>query len=974
MADGPEKKFQKHIAAFLEKSHHYIPLDPSDIIDPDWYFLEDHLLAFIRATQKETYTALEKNYGSDSGDEIFKALKKVLKGTPLWLVIRTGLMVRGLVFKLYYPIPRSQQSEAGKYFGQNRISFREELVIKQGKRPDFVFFLNGLPIITMELKHEKNQTVHDAVDQYVNRDHGDRIFQLPFLHIAADTSDVMVATDPSREQNFRWHNTGLKNDTDTPGEYPVAFLYQEVLSKESILKALSFYLIYVPFREAKADRPEKAAVTIFPRFHQSRMVEALSRDLEAQFSDNGQLGRKYLIHHSAGSGKTLSICWLADRFHSLFRPGTNEKIVQLIFILTDRKSLDKNIKEDMEKLAHLKDVVGIAKKAEDLKNYIRGGTAHIIVTTQQKFKYILDQIQGDETLKQLRVAFLIDEAHRSQEGKMALAVKQPFRDPGAEEEVPEDPGEKDPEEELAQIIQANDQNQIFVAFTATPSKATLTLFGEPFDTYTEDEAIQEGYILDVATGIISYKTLYHLHCPVVPKPDEEMLYPAGVVTKALKNVAFQDDGLIQYKAEVMLRIFEERVMGLINGRAKAMVVASSRIAGLRYFNILREKLLERKSACNVLYAFSPFVHPDTNEVITEAGINHLKPEEAIEDRFTREDYRLLVVANKFQEGFDQPLLAGMFLDKAVVDRNAVQTVSRLNRCHAGKDEVVVVDFTNNAKSILKAFQKYRKGTPFEPGEPDKKDCMDLYAAILSEKIFDQTDADQMADLMEQNRDALVQQRVAELRGRFQERLFDPDQRKSFVYLLEKFVKVYYFMAGFFHYPPHISVFVSFAEIVGPQLIKKGAVSDLMKLIRKIKVIKANVEFVDEVRSGGPVKLATKGRKGPGVPVKKVTIQDAIDKIREQFTISDDEAIIIREVTEEKMQDETILNTIRIHREDEYFIRDTYKEEVDRQIQQAYEDRNRYETLFDPKYMDAGAIFDIMAFTVIDSGFQAIMAE
>ncbi len=209
--------------------------------------------------------------------------------------------------------------------------------------------------------------------------------------------------------------------------------------------------------------------------------------------------------------------------------------------------------------------------------------------------------------------------------------------------------------------------------------------------------------------------------------------------------------------------------------------------------------------------------------------------------------------------------------------------------------------------------------------------------------------------------------------RFQKRLPDPDQRKSFVYLLEKFVKVYYFMAGFFQYPTHILAFVAFAEIVGPQLIKKGSVSDLMKQIRKTKVIKANVEFVDEVRSGGPVKLVKKNRKGAGVPVTKVTIQGAIDKIRKEFTISDDEAIIIRDVTEEKIQDETILNTIRIHREDEYFIRDTYKEEIDRLIQDAYIERNRHEALWDEKYMD-GAIFDIMAFTVIENGLQATISE
>jgi len=432
--------------------------------------------------------------------------------------------------------------------------------------------------------------------------------------------------------------------------------------------------------------------------------------------------------------------------------------------------------------------------------------------------------------------------------------------------------------------------------------------------------------------------------------------------------------LIQYKAEVMLRIFEEKIIDLIDGKAKAMVVATSRIAGLRYFNIFKEKLLERKSDYKVLYAFSPFVHPETNEAVTETGINNLNLNEAIEDRFEAEDYRLLVVANKFQAGFDQPLLAGMFLDKGVVDHNAVQTVSRLNRCHENKDEVVVVDFTNNAKNILKAFKKYRRGTPFEPEEPDKKDCITIYESILSKNVFDQADADHLKIMAAEKTDAEIQQQVAVLRTRFQKSLNDFEERKSFVYQLAKLVKVYYFMTGFFQYPPNIISFVFFAELVGPQMIKKGSVSDLMKQIRKTTVVKANVTYVETVRSGGPVKISTKGRKGSPIPVKKITIQDAIEKIRNAFTISEEEAIIIRDVTEEKMKDEKILDTIRIHKEDVPFIRDTYKEEVDRQIQQAYEERDKYEALWDPKYTDDGAIFDIMAFTVIESGFQTVMAE
>jgi len=743
MFEGPEKQFQKHIADFLVREHKFAVLTQAEITDTDFYFAENHLWAFLEATQAETLKRLEVDYGTDSRDELFKSLREEIGRRPLWSIIRTGLRVRGHDFKLYFPKPRSSESVAHKLHGQNRITFKPELIIKDSKRPDFVFFLNGLPIVTMELKHEKNQNVHDAVAQYVARDHTDRIFQLPFLHIAADTCDVQVATNPREVKNFRWFNTGLTNGPMTEGEYPVEFLYREVLSKERLLEALAFFLVYVPKRETVDDKPERAAFTLHPRYHQGRLVRKLAEAVSGTFDKRGEVGGKYLVNHSAGSGKTLTICWLADRLHSLYQTGSSNKLLDMVFILTDRKSLDKNIRDEVGNFAHLADVVGIAKRANDLPDFIAQRKS-IIVTTQQKFAWVLEKLQSDPALKSLRVAFLIDEAHRSQEGKMGAAIRVPFRDkddPDADDAA----AEADEEEDLAKIIREHDSNQLFVAFTATPAQATVDLFGEAFDTYSEAEAIAEGYIVDVATSILSYETLYHLNCKVVPTPEQERLYPAGVVSKALKNVAFADDGLIQYKAEVMLRIFEENVKPLVGGLAKAMIVTSSRVAGLRYFRIIEEKLKERGADYKVLYAFSDFVHPETNESISEHEVNGLNDNEPIEDRFEGDDYRLMVVANKFQTGFDQPLLAGMFLDKPVVDRNAVQTVSRLNRCHPEKDDVVVVDFTNNAKAILKAFKKYRKGTPFEPGEPDQNECLRLRDEILEVGVFTQQDA---VDLLE----------------------------------------------------------------------------------------------------------------------------------------------------------------------------------------------------------------------------------
>ncbi len=967
MFEGPEKKFQKHIAEFLIREHEFALLNQSDITDTDYYFAEDHLIAFIKATQEDTYQKLEEEYGTDARDEILRAFKAELNLTPLWLIIRNDLKVRGLDFKLYYPKPRSSESVANKYYEKNRLYLKDELVIREGKRPDIVLFLNGLPIITIELKHEKNQTVHDAVKQYADRDHTDLIFKLPFLHIAADTSDVMIATDPSREENFRWYNSGLTNKTDDPNEYPIEYLYRFVLSPESIFEALSFYLIYVPHKDATEDRPEQPAYSIFPRYHQSRMVKNLTSDISGHFANAFELGKKYLIDHSAGSGKTLSICWLADRLHSLYKTGTNEKIVNMIFILTDRKSLDKNIRDDLEYFSHLAGVAAIAKSAEDLKRFICDTREQIIITTLQKFEYILDELQNNQELKSLRVAFLIDEAHRSQEGKMGAAIRVPFRDKDTPDQSDDD---TNPEEDINRIIRAHDLNQLFVAFTATPSLATVQLFGESFDTYSEAEAIAEGYILDVATGIISYKTLYNLKCAVVPKPDEEKLYPKGVVSKALKNLAFQDEELIQYKAEVMLRIFEEQIKPLINGRAKAMIVTTSRVSGLRYFAILKEKIRER-SGCDykVLYAFSDFVHPETNESITESAVNELNPGELVEDLFEGEDYRLMVVANKFQTGFDQPLLTGMFLDKPIFDRNAVQTVSRLNRCHEEKDKVVVVDFTNNAHAILKAFNTYRKGTPFEADEPDEKQCIRYYDKIIAQAVFTQEDADKVNVLIEENSDAALQYTINALRKIFNNKITDRELRKEFVYLLEKFVKSYHFLTCFFQYPETIGRFAVFAGYVGPQLIKRGAVSDLMKQIRKTKVTKASVQYQGEVHISGKLKLK-KGKKGGNAPPqKKVTVQDMIDEIKQKFEITDDEALYIREVTDEKMQDAEIQKTVSLHKEDTDYLETVYSVQINQSIQDAYEDRGRYQELIDPKYIDPGAIFNIMSFTVIQHGLQ-----
>ena len=325
----------------------------------------------------------------------------------------------------------------------------------------------------------------------------------------------MAATDPCRDENFRWHNTGLTNMPQNTGEYPVEFLYREVLSKEQLLEALSFFLVRVPKREAEEDKPARAGFHHFaalpPKPHGA---EGGGRS-SAHFAATGDIGRKYLIDHSAGSGKTLSICWLADRLHSLFKPGTNEKLVDIVFILTDRKSLDTNIREDIEKFTHLKDVVGLARKADDLPRFLKDRKP-IIVTTQQKFAWVLEENRKErrveEDARRLPDRRSPPVAGRPDGRCYSCAVPQVRRTRRRGRRRRQGRRREDRQNHPRARPQPD-----FIAFTATPAPATVTLFGEPFDTYSEAEAIAEGYIVDVAASIISYKTLYNLHCHFVPK-------------------------------------------------------------------------------------------------------------------------------------------------------------------------------------------------------------------------------------------------------------------------------------------------------------------------------------------------------------------------------------------------------------------------------------------------------------------------
>ena len=948
-----EKAFQKHICDYLMNNHKYKKLNQAiDIANDECYIAKELLLEFISSTQETKLKALQKDYGKDSGDEIISALKDELNIKPLWKIMRDGLSVRKHEFKLFFPKPRSNTTDKSqKLYEQNSIKIKDELVIKGDKRIDIVLYLNGLPIITMELKHEDaGQYLEDAVLQYTKRNHKDKIYQLPFLHIALDTSEVKVATNPNSESNFLWFNQDLENKPITEGEYPVECMYEGVLRLDLILSYLSFYLVYVP----KSEKNE--AFSIFPRYHQIRSTNRLYDDILNNFKTTNSIAGKYLINHSAGSGKTLTMSWTADKLHSLYKDSEN-KAFDMIFLLTDRKSLDKNISDELGNFTHLKDVVKYAKNGENLKKLIQEKSS-IIVSTAQKFNIITEELKENSNLSKLRIAFIIDEAHRSQDGKTSTNVKSPFSEYETEKY-------DDPNDEIVDKIETlENKNMTFIAYTATPSQRTVTLFEKPFDVYSEAQAIHEEYILDVASNIISYETLFNMDSKVALK--NEKLYPKGVIKKALQQRAYEDEGLIQYKAEVMLRIFEEKIKDLINGKAKVMVVASSRVAGLTYFKILKEKIFQRKYnfPCKILYAFSNFTHPQTNDTISEYDINDLNAGELIEDRFEQDDYRILVVANKFQTGFNQPLLAGMFLDKSVNDINAVQTLSRLNRCAKGKNETVVVDFTNSVEKIFKAFNKYREGTPYEPQQPNYEKILELITQIKSYKLFSDDIIKEVLKYHDENSDALKMSLINKIRTNFNIVITDIEERVSFVYLLLKLNTQYQFLKSFFTFNKELENFIRFCEIIDTQLIKKGNESELLKALKNVGLTKANVIFHGEKKFENKKPKTRNGGGGNNTPPPKGTISSMLEDLKEEYKISDEEAIIIREICEEKLHDESILTTIHNNQDDEDYLRVYYSSELRASIVRSYEDRELDDKIIEPIYDDKGAILDTMTGTII----------
>ena len=686
----------------------------------------DQLFAFLQVTQTEEYEKLGlgdfRDPKSIARQKFLARLQGEISRRGTIDVLRHGIKHGALSFDLFYGTPSPENVKAVARHAANRFSITRQLAYsrEEAKRAlDLGAFINGLPVITFELKNSlTKQTVEDAIEQY-KRDRDPRetlfVFGRCVVHFAVDDARVAMSTalkgtkGMAKESWFlpfdQGWNDGAGNPPNPDG-LKTDYLWKHILTPQGLTEILENYAQIV--EEIHPKTGKKKQVQIFPRYHQLDVVRMILADVRAQGA-----GQRYLIQHSAGSGKSNSIAWLAHQLINVRKDG--KEVFDSIIVVTDRRILDKQIRETIKGFAQVGSIIGAVKegaggsKTEQLSKFLKDGKK-IIISTVQTFPFVLDSI-GEEH-RGGNFAIIIDEAHSSQGGRTAAAIS------AALGEIAEEEAETT-EDKINRIISQRQMlpNASYFAFTATPKNKTLEMFGvpysdagevkhKPFHPYTMKQAIQEGFILDVLKHYTPVESYYRLAKTVEGDPE----YDVKKARKKLRVYVESHSKAIRDKAEIMVDHFLEQVIGQnkIGGQARAMVVTGSIQRAIEYFTAFTAYLTEIKSPYKAIVAFSG--EPEyKGEKVSESKLNGF-PSNSIADRIQEDPYRFLICADKFQTGYDEPLLHTMYVDKALSGIKAVQTLSRLNRAHPKKHDVFVLDFQNDTEIIEQSFADYYRTT------------------------------------------------------------------------------------------------------------------------------------------------------------------------------------------------------------------------------------------------------------------------
>ena len=711
--------------------------------DRERAIFSDVALDFIRATQIKTWEKLQALHGEQTGDRVLEALCKWLDTHGVLTTLRHGFKCFGKTLRIAFFRPaHGLNPDLEARYQANRLGLTRQLHFspRNEKSLDVVLSVNGVPVVTLELKNPlSGQTASNAIHQYRNdRDPREPIFQFTkrtLVHFAVDTEEVHMTTRLAGTGTHflpfnRGNQGGAGNEPDKAGRnYKTAYLWEEVLRRDSLMDLLARFL-HLDVQEKVSDEGRKVRKEslIFPRYHQ---LQAVRRLVDATRVEG--VGHNYLVEHSAGSGKSNTIGWLAHRLSSLHNER-DERIFDSVVVITDRVVLDRQLQNTIYQFDHRQGVVQkIDEDSRQLAEALESGVP-IIITTLQKFPFVSDQLfklaeergKGSRGyLPTRKYAVIIDEAHSSQSGETATELKGVLG--GAElrrkaRELAEEEGEVELERLFRSMAKRGRQpNMSFFAFTATPKHKTLAIFGrngEPFHRYTMRQAIEEGFIMDVLAGYVTYKTYYKLIKKAENDPNVERKKAARALARFLRLHPHN----IGQKTVVMIEHFQKHTRHKIGGHAKGMVVTGSRLEAVRYKQAFDTYIAEKGYPIKSLVAFSGIVEDDKvpGKTYTEVDMNGGVKEKELPDSFAKPEYRVLLVAEKYQTGFDQPLLHTMYVDKRLAGIQAVQTLSRLNRTHPLKDETFVLDFVNDPAEIQEAFRQYYEGSVMgEQVDPDR---------------------------------------------------------------------------------------------------------------------------------------------------------------------------------------------------------------------------------------------------------------
>ncbi len=746
MSDTKEIHFEDTVFVFLKESKLYCTRSSNDFNLK--YILDNELLEqFIRITQPETWQKLEKEFPSGTIEAVCNEFSKLREKRGILNLLRQGFVLQGAKIDFIWFKPSSGLNpEHLKKYEANRFSIARQVHYSTkfpDKSLDLVISINGIPIITMELKNEfTGQNVTHAVEQYCKRrESKDPFLKNCLVHFAVDNNTVLMTTRlDNGNTRFLPFNRDTKNPV-IPEKFASSYLWEEILGSDSLLEILNNYIFY------EEDEKTKEITTIFPRYHQRDCVRKIIADIKQSGT-----GKNYLIQHSAGSGKSKTIAWLAHHLSNLF--GENQQpIFDSIIVITDRIVLDKQLQKQIKQFEKINGTVRtITKGSKQLIKALTEGDK-IIISTLQKFGYIGEVAD----LNGKHFAIIVDEAHSSQSGenvkdlKISLTTDEALKHiikQDAENEEPMDTVEK----ELEKIMASRQKlpHLSFFAFTATPKPKTLELFGiadtrqksgfHAFHEYTMRQAIEEGFILNVLDNYITKSSYFELI--ENEKAEDDKAFEKLKATRLLLNEVNKHPYAIASKSHIMLNHFMEKTIHKIGGRAKAMLVTCSRAHAVLYKNAFDIIIKEQGFDIQILVAFSGTVEIDENKY-TEAGMNGPKVKDIAEE-FKKPGYKILIVANKFQTGFDQPLLHTMYVDKALGGVATVQTLSRLNRTAKGKQDTFIIDFVNKQEEIQNDFQNYYQSTILDT-PTDKQKLYNLKYEIEKVDVFS---ADQVAYFIE----------------------------------------------------------------------------------------------------------------------------------------------------------------------------------------------------------------------------------